>query len=103
MDLAIESGRLAAQTAAAAKEKGDFSADTLASYQQALEDSFVMKDLKFYDGYEKVMEDRRLYQDCPAKADRLFADLFVVDGSGAKDISKKIVPDLIEGLENYNS
>lgn len=103
MDLAIESGRLAAQTAAAAKEKGDFSADTLASYQQALEDSFVMKDLKFYDGYEKVMEDRRLYQDCPAKADRLFADLFVVDGSGAKDISKKIVPDLIEGLENYNN
>ena len=62
-----------------------------------------MKDLKFYDGYEKVMEDRRLYQDCPAKADRLFADLFVVDGSGAKDISKKIVPGLIEGLEKYNT
>jgi len=102
MDLAIESGRLAAQTAVAAKEKGDFSAETLASYQQALEDSFVMKDLKFYDGYDKVIEDRRLYQDCPAIADRLFADLFVVDGTGTKDISKKIVPGLIDGLEKYN-
>ena len=42
MDLAVESGRLAGEAVVAAKEKGDFSAETLASYQQALEESFVM-------------------------------------------------------------
>lgn len=46
MDLAIESGRLAAEAVLAAKENGDFSAQTLASYQAALEDSFVMDCMK---------------------------------------------------------
>jgi len=46
MDLAVESGRLAAQTVVAAKENGDFSADGLSGYQAALEDSFVMPCMK---------------------------------------------------------
>lgn len=46
MDLAIESGRLAAQTVLAAKEQGDFSAGALAAYQAALTESFVMDCMK---------------------------------------------------------
>ena len=46
MDLAVESGLLAAQTVLAAGEKGDFSAATLAAYQTALEESFVMPCMK---------------------------------------------------------
>jgi electron transfer flavoprotein-quinone oxidoreductase len=42
MDLAVESGRLAANTVIAAKQKGDFSAEALAGYQKALEESFVL-------------------------------------------------------------
>jgi len=46
MDLAVESGRLAAETVLAAKEQGDFSAQTLSAYQAVLSDSFVMACMK---------------------------------------------------------
>jgi electron transfer flavoprotein-quinone oxidoreductase len=42
MDLAIESGRLAAENVLNAKESGDFSADSLAGYDTALKRSFVL-------------------------------------------------------------
>jgi electron transfer flavoprotein-quinone oxidoreductase len=46
MDLAMESGLLAARTVIAAKKKGDFSAQCLSAYQLALEEGFVMDCLK---------------------------------------------------------
>ena len=46
MDLAIESGRLAAQTVLDANAKNDFSSNTLSAYQTALEDSFVLSCVK---------------------------------------------------------
>jgi electron transfer flavoprotein-quinone oxidoreductase len=45
-NLAITSGRFAGETAIAAKEKGDFSAETLSLYHKKLENSFVLRDLK---------------------------------------------------------
>lgn len=42
MDFAIESGRLAAETILAAKEKGDFSAETLSQYKTALDESYLI-------------------------------------------------------------
>lgn len=45
-NLAITSGRLAAETAIAARDKGDYSAETLSLYSKKLEDSFVLKDLR---------------------------------------------------------
>jgi len=47
-NLAMTSGTLAGNTVIEAKNKGDFSTQTLASYRQKLERSFVMKDLKKY-------------------------------------------------------
>jgi len=44
-NLAITSGKLAAETVIAAKEKGDYSADSLSLYEKKLKDSFIMKDL----------------------------------------------------------
>lgn len=51
MDLAIESGRLAAEAVIRAKEKGDFSAGELASYQKAVEGSFIASDMKICHDY----------------------------------------------------
>jgi electron transfer flavoprotein-quinone oxidoreductase len=45
-NLAITSGKFAGETAIAAKEKGDFSAETLSLYHKKLENSFVLRDLK---------------------------------------------------------
>jgi electron transfer flavoprotein-quinone oxidoreductase len=44
-NMAIASGRMAGETAVAAKEKGDFSAETLSLYEAKLKESFVLKDL----------------------------------------------------------
>lgn len=46
MDLAVESGRLAAQTVLAARAQGDFSAAALSAYEQALRDSFIVSCVK---------------------------------------------------------
>jgi len=46
MDMAVESGLLAAQTVLAAKEKGDFSAAALSAYEQALNESFILNCVK---------------------------------------------------------
>lgn len=46
MDLAVESGRLAAEAVIGATEAGDFSADSLESYQRAVEGSFIASDMK---------------------------------------------------------
>lgn len=45
MDLAVESGILAAEAVIAASAAGDFSADTLSCYQAAVEDSFIAHDI----------------------------------------------------------
>jgi len=45
-NLAITSGKLAGETAIAAHQQGDYSAEALSLYQRKLEDSFVLKDLK---------------------------------------------------------
>lgn len=45
MDLAIESGRLAAETVLAAIESGDFSAASLEAYKSAVESSFIANDM----------------------------------------------------------
>ncbi len=44
-NLAITSGKLAGETAIAAKSAGDFSAESLSLYKRKLDESFVMKDL----------------------------------------------------------
>jgi electron transfer flavoprotein-quinone oxidoreductase len=47
-NFAMASGEAAALTAIEAKKRGDFSAKTLSKYQERLNNSFVMKDLKRY-------------------------------------------------------
>ena len=47
-NLALKSGKFAAETAIEAINNRDFSANSLSLYQQKLENSYVMKDLKTY-------------------------------------------------------
>ena len=47
-NMALTSGRLAAETALKAKEAGDFSVGTLSAYRAALERSFTLQDLRRY-------------------------------------------------------
>ena len=58
-NLAMVSGKLAGDTAVRALARGDFSEKMLARYQKALENSFVMKDLKTYRNLMDEAHNRR--------------------------------------------
>lgn len=93
MDLAIASGEAAAQTAIAAKEKGDYSSETLAGYQTRLEDSFVMQDLKTYSNAPAFIDQTtRLFNEYPQMIEDIFLDMFTMDGKPAKKMIRKMLP-----------
>ncbi|MEK7474041.1 MAG: FAD-dependent oxidoreductase [Candidatus Coatesbacteria bacterium] len=60
-NLAMHSGRLAAETIIEAAKRGDFSATALSRYRDRLDDSFVMKDMKQYAGIGSYLEHRPHY------------------------------------------
>ncbi len=68
MDYAIASGIYAADTIITAKEKGDFTAATLSQYEQMLENSFVLQDMKTYAGAGPLMKTQRIYNEYPQMA-----------------------------------
>lgn len=56
MDLAIASAEAAAKTAIAAKERQDFSANSLMDYKRALAQGCVMRDLQHFRKIPALME-----------------------------------------------
>lgn len=89
MDLAIESGKLAAKTIIRAKERGDFSSKALATYQDLLEKSFIMKDLKAYRKFPEFMENHRIFNEYPKMLDEIISDMFIVNGSEPRKLLSK--------------
>ena len=82
MDFALESGRLAGETARAACAAKDSSASFLARYRTALESSFVLKELESHRGYPQVFHNPRLYSAYPEIAASTLRRLYAVDGQG---------------------
>ncbi|MGN1315325.1 MAG: FAD-dependent oxidoreductase [Lachnospiraceae bacterium] len=89
MDLVIESGRLAAETIIAAKQKGDYSAATLSQYKTALDNSFVMKDMKHFSKMPKFIENHRIHGQYPAMIDEIMSELFIMYGQEPVKFKKK--------------
>lgn len=90
MDLAVASAEAAAKAVIQAKEKGDFSAQSLSVYQQLLEQSFVLQDLRLYKKAPEFMNNPRIFNDYPAMAVSLMTDLFKVDGSPNRSLLAKV-------------
>ncbi|MGE4272561.1 MAG: FAD-dependent oxidoreductase [Desulfitobacterium sp.] len=80
VNFAIASGIAAAQTVVAAKEKGDYSSVSMQRYQQILEESFVLKDLRKYKHALTFIENPRLHTTYPDLICQLAEKLFTVDG-----------------------
>ena len=57
-NLAMISGKLAGETAVIALGRDDFSENTLSHYQEKLEKSFIMKDLKTYKDLMPILENK---------------------------------------------
>ncbi|MBC9785600.1 FAD-dependent oxidoreductase [Heliobacterium chlorum] len=90
-NLAMTSGKLAAETVIEAKKKGDFSSVTLKAYHDRLQDSFVLKDLKKYENASALFQSNPHFFTLYPKLARYSArELFTVDNVSKKDKQKKI-------------
>ncbi len=81
-NLAMASGRLAGQTVIHAKELGDFSERRLAEYKGKLDHSWIMADMRKYDGAVPLLEHNpQMLTKYPQVADRALDEFFRVDGA----------------------
>lgn len=93
MDLAIASGRFAAEAACAAIDQGDVSEAGLGSYKSLLEDSFVIKDLATFKDWPETMERwDSMFTDYPKMVGELFDAMFLVDGTPMRPLRKRMFP-----------
>ncbi len=76
MDLAIGSAICAAETVLEAKAKNDFSTGALSAYQQKLDQSYVMADMRTYARAPHFFEKKRLYTTYPELLARLMTRIY---------------------------
>lgn len=81
MDYAMESGILAAETVVEAKAKGDFSKATLIEYRKKLDNSYVMKDLRNFQGAVKFLHSEEMFTSVPKVVNEFGRQFFTVDNS----------------------
>ncbi|WP_311492874.1 FAD-dependent oxidoreductase [uncultured Anaerococcus sp.] len=94
MDFAIESGRLAALAILRAKEKEDFSKESLAVYQDLVKDSFIMKDLMTFKAFPTILSRREIFSDLPEIINDVAGRAFTVNGGDSKGFIMGTVNDL---------
>jgi electron transfer flavoprotein-quinone oxidoreductase len=91
-NLAMTTGRLAAETVIAAKAAGKaLDAATLKAYKQALDDSFVMKDLHKYRDMPQVFHgNNQFFTTYPELVNRAARTMLTVDGADKKTKEREI-------------
>ena len=93
MDFAVASGQMAGQAAVRALDAGDTSAAGLASYKEAMENSFVIKDLQTFRKWPHTMEGwSNMFTDYPVMVKEIFNAMFSVDGHPQKPLMKRMMP-----------
>lgn len=91
MDLAIESGKLAAKAIAEAKQRGDFSKASLSFYKDLLAKSPLMADMKLYENLPEFLSNPRMFSSYPSLALGVMHGLFSIDGKPSVPLRKKIM------------
>lgn len=102
MDYAIAAGQIAGQAAVKALNAGDTSKTGLQCYVDALEASFVMKDLRQFKNVPNFMEHfDRMFCGYPEMVRDAMNAMFIVDGSPVQPLKKSIMP-IIKNLGFMN-
>ena len=114
MNLAITSGFLAAETVLDAFAKADFSAKQLSQYRDRLEESFVLRDMKTFDGAVDWMREDRLFSVYPNIVGKILENIYRSDGQPRKKPgrvgwetiktevgTKDLIRDLIKGGKSF--
>ena len=96
-NLAMASGRMAAETIIEAKEKGDFSEKGLYPYHNRIYNGFIGQDLKKYKDAAKTFEENPQYfKEYIPKINQAFSQFFTVDGTPKKQKQRDMFDILTE-------
>lgn len=97
-NLAMTSGKFAAETIIESSKKNDFSKSNLAAYQKKLEDSYVIKDIRKYKNATQYMEKNQQKIDSYIHwAMASSKEMMTVDGQTKQQKQQKIMKGLIAG------
>ncbi len=94
MNYAISSGVAAAEALIEAKAKGNYSAQTLSSYQEKLENSYVMKDMRTFRGIEGVTWSSMVHKKLPSMLENVMLGLFREEGKPKKHVMQLMLDSL---------
>jgi len=90
-NMALTSGRLAAETAIQAKERGDFSEASLGSYKRALEESFVLQDLRKYRNVSNLFtRQTHFFSLYPQMVNEAAQEMLLVDGTPKSEKVRRV-------------
>jgi len=92
INLAVASGTAAGETAAEAVARGNTSSEILSSYQERLEESFVLKDMKKYAGFRGFMkENPQLLSVWPRVFLGMLKEIFTISGESKQEMEDRAV------------
>ena len=90
-NLAMTSGKLAGETVIEVTKKGDFSKDSLSLYEDLLNDSFVLKDLKKYKNLPNHISNySEFFSTYPEILNKAADEFLTIDGIPKKEKQRKI-------------
>ena len=98
-NLAMASGKMAAEAIIEAFSRGDFSKNSLASYGERLASSYVIKDLKKYRRFGKFLyQHKEVFNELPNLASLAAREMITVNGVSKKEKQKLIFKTLRQKL-----
>lgn len=103
MEFAVASGVMAAEAIKNARDRGDYSAASLAPYQEALSETFVLKDLRTFRSVLDVMENPRLFNFYPQAVCDIFTKLLWIDENPKPKISSTVIRELLGKFANWST
>jgi electron transfer flavoprotein-quinone oxidoreductase len=91
-NMAMSSGKMAAETIIEAKHRNDFSESSLNLYREKLYDSFIMKDLeKYKDAAHTFEKYPQYFNEYVPMMNKAMSKFFTVDGTPKRDKQKEIM------------
>jgi electron transfer flavoprotein-quinone oxidoreductase len=100
MDYAMRSGILAAETIISAKDRNDFSSATLQGYKKALEESYVLKDMRGFQDAVHMLHNPKMFTDVPNLVCDFGRKFFTIDNKPTKK-SRELLTESIKEHSSY--
>jgi len=95
-NMALTSGKYAAEAVIRARKTRDFAAAQLSYYEQLLRDSFIMKDMKKYRSATRFFENNKHFLSLyPQVANMAVEEMMTVDGTPKKEKQSKIIREVL--------